>query len=401
MDNCAPGIILGGYVNGLGLVRSLGQEGIPSIVIDCKENIASHSKYVCEHFICPHPAEETESFIDFMIEIGKQLPHKGILFCTNDIWLIPISKYQKELESYYHYPMSSWDVIEKCTDKSQLYELAAKAGVPHPKTVIVNKVEELKQYENEIIYPSVLKPAITIGFIEKLGSAGRTLHIKTADELQYWRNRMIDCGLADTPLILQELIPGDAENLYTLTAYSNRDGDILAYSTGHKIRQNPPDAGTIVSGRVVHEPELFRLGQNLIKAAGFYGISNTEFKKDQRDGRFKLIEINPRPGMWNYSVMASGINLPYMAYKEIHEEKVSHVRNSEQELVWLLTITDLLLSIYGYRKQGFPEYSANIRKWLKTIKGKKVDGIFMLTDPVPGLIYLHGFLKSIFRRVVS
>ena len=48
-----------------------------------------------------------------------------------------------------------------------------------------------------------------------------------------------------------------------------------------------------MSGRVVHEPELFRLGQNLIKAAGFYGISNTEFKKDQRDGRFKLIEINP------------------------------------------------------------------------------------------------------------
>lgn len=393
MNKCPVGVILGGYVNGLGLVRSLGQAGIPSIVIDCEKNIASQSKYVCNSFICPHPVEKTPAFIEFMIEVGKQLPNKGVIFCTNDIWLIPISKYQEHLKPYYLYPMSSWDIIERCEDKAQLYNLATEAGILHPKTITLNSIDELENYEGDLPYPCVLKPSITVGFMETLGTSRRTLHIETAEEMVYWKKRINDVGLIDTPLILQELIPGGAENLYTLTAYSNRDGDILAYSTGHKIRQNPPDAGTIVSGRVTPEPELFRLGKKLIKAAGYYGISNTEFKKDPRDGKFKLIEINPRPGMWNYSVMASGINLPYMAYEEVHGRTVSPVGSTEQELIWILGVMDFYLSLYGYKKKGFSEYSMNLWQWLRTIRGaKRVEAIFKLSDPLPGIVYLQHFL---------
>lgn len=397
MEKRGPVIILGGCVNALGIVRSLGQAGIPSIVMHFCEDIALHSKYVYERFICPHPAIETESFISFMVEVGKQLPRKAVLFCDNDISLITISRHQKELEPYYLYPMSSWHVIERCIDKAQLHKLAVKAGVPHPKTIIISNIRELQPYNNEIIYPCVLKPAITMGFAEKLGLPSRTLNIETADELDYWQSRMIDSGFENTPLILQELIPGGVESLYTLTAYSNKNGDILAYSTGHKIRQNPANLGTIISGRVTPTPELLLLGQKLIKAAGFYGISNTEFKKDPRDGVFKLIEINPRPGMWNYSVMASGINMPYIAYEEIHGNKMVSVRSSKRELVWILSIMDLYFSTYGYKKTGFPEYSMTFRKWLATIKGKKVDGVFMLNDPKPGLIYIYRTLKSAFR----
>ncbi|MEN6327042.1 MAG: ATP-grasp domain-containing protein [Syntrophomonas sp.] len=392
-------IILGGYVNGLGLVRSLGQAGIPSIVIDSEKNIASYSKYVCDRFICPNPAEETQAFIEFMIELGKQLPYKGVIFCTDDIWLIPVSKNQMKLQSYYLYPMSSWKVIERCEDKAQLYDLANEAEIPHPKTITLNNIEELERYEEDIPFPCVLKPSITVGFMETLGSSGRTLYIETVEELVYWKNRIKNVGLSYTPLILQELIPGGAENLYTLTAYSNIDGDILAYSTGHKIRQNPPDAGTIVSGRVTPEPELFLLGQKLIKTAGYYGISNTEFKKDQRDGKFKLIEINPRPGKWNYSVMASGINLPYMAYEEVNGKKLPSVGSNEQELVWISSILDLYLSIYGYKKKGFSEYSINLWQWLATIRGgKRVSAIFMLNDLLPGLMDLYSLAQTAFRR---
>ena len=168
--------------------------------------------------------------------------------------------------------------------------------------------------------------------------------------------------------------------------------ETISYSTGHKIRQNPPDAGTIVSGRVTPEPELFQLGKKLIKAAGYYGISNTEFKKDPRDGNFKLIEINPRPGMWNYSVMASGINLPYIAYEEVHGRTVSPVGSTEQELIWILGVMDFYLSLFGYKKKGFSEYSINLWQWLRTIRGaKRVEAVFKLSDPLPGIILFVPF----------
>ena len=56
-----------------------------------------------------------------------------------------------------------------------------------------------------------------------------------------------------------------------------------------------------------------KIGVNLIETLGFYGIANTEFKLDIRTGEFKLIEINARSGMWNSSVLNSGINMPLLA----------------------------------------------------------------------------------------
>src|SRR5690606_16075463 len=116
-----------------------------------------------------------------------------------------------------------------------------------------------------------------------------------------------------------------------------------------KIRQFPPDAGTIVSGKVTDEPILFELGQRLIRSLGFHGIANTEFKRDQRDGTFKLIEINPRPGMWNWSAFSAGINLPALAYHEALGEKLGFIGGTRKELIWLRTWSDLANCLFFYR----------------------------------------------------
>lgn len=388
-------IILGGQVNGLGLVRGLGEAGIPSIVIDYRANMAAKSKYVLAGLQCPHPDEAMDAFVQYMAELGGELATKGVLFCTNDIWLIPISKTQHELEAYYHYPMSKWEVIERCTDKKYLYDLAAEAGIPHPQTVVLQGIGGIEEYKDRIPFPWVIKPAITVGFLEKLGSRGRTLMIQDENGLAYWQQRISACGLASVPLVLQESIPGGADALYTLTAYSDPEGEILAYSTGHKIRQNPPDAGTIVSGRVTPTPEIFHLGQRLIKHVGFYGISNTEFKKDARDGIFKLIEINPRPGMWNYATTATGINLPLMAYRQAIGEPVKPVDPVDAELVWLYSYLDLALSVHGFRRNGYAQYALSLRQWLTSIQGKRVDAVFQIRDPIPGIYDFMTVLKAV------
>jgi len=388
-------IILGGQVNGLGLVRGLGEAGIPSIVIDYRANMAAKSKYVLAGLQCPHPDEAMDAFVQYMAELGSELGTKGVLFCTNDIWLIPISKHQHELEAYYHYPMSKWDVIGQCTDKQYLYGLAAEAGVPFPQTVVLQGIRDVEAHKTHIPFPWVIKPAITVGFLEKLGSRGRTLIVKNENDLAYWQQRIVTCGLESVPLVLQESIPGGAEALYTLTAYSDPNGEILGYSTGHKIRQNPPDAGTIISGRVTPTPEIFHLGQRLIKHVGFYGISNTEFKKDARDGAFKLIEINPRPGMWNYATTATGINLPLMAYRQAIGEPVKPVEPVDTELIWLYSYLDFALSVYGFRKKGHVQYALSLRQWLASIRGKRVDAVFQKRDPIPGIYDLVTVLTTV------
>lgn len=143
-------VILGCYVNGLGLIRSFGEVGIPTISLDAKKDIGMYSKYT-RGYVCPHPS--SKKFIDFLITLGKKLKNEGMLFATNDIWLIPICKNRKKLSKYFIFPMSDWNVIEKCMDKSRLYKIAEKEGIPVPKTIFLNSISDIEELKDKINFP--------------------------------------------------------------------------------------------------------------------------------------------------------------------------------------------------------------------------------------------------------
>lgn len=394
-------VILGGYVNGLGLIRSFGYKKIPTLVLDKRKTFSFYSKYTIGK-ICPCPENEEQAFINYLIELGKNLPNKGVLFATNDIWLIPISKHRGELSPYYYYPMSEWEIIEKCWNKNYLYPIAEANGIPIPKTFFVDNADKLKKISHEIMYPCIVKPSETIGFLEKLKANGRAIVIARYDELIFWVQRIHHAGLGDVPLIVQEQVEGPPTNLYTITSFADRNSEIVAYSIGYKIRQYPPDAGTITAGRIYDEPRVFELGKKLIKSLGYYGISNIEFKKDIRDDTFKLIEINPRPGMWNYSALMSGINLPYLAYCDVLQKKYFQpVPQYPSNGIWVFIPADLINAIYMNRKMGYSEFTLTFKQWFRSIKGRKIFAVESLDDPMPGLYHWANFLIGIVGAIIK
>ena len=387
-------IILGGFVNGLGLIRSFGYKKVPTILLDKKKTFSFYSKYT-KGYLCPDPEHEEQAFIEFLIILGNKLPNKGVLFATNDIWLIPISKNREKLSQYYYFPMAEWDIIEKCWNKKYLYPIAESNDIPIPRTFFLDSISDLEKVSGKIKYPCILKPSITIGFLEKLKANGRALVIEDEKDLNAWKQRIILAGLGETPLILQEQIEGPPSNLYTITSYADRNSEIVAYSIGHKIRQYPPDAGTITSGRLQDEPRIYELGKQLIKSLNFYGISNIEFKKDAKDNSFKLIEINPRPGMWNYSALMSGINLPYLAYCDIlRKNECRSISEPSKTGVWVFLPEDLVHAVYTNRKNGYPAFALTFRQWHASLKGRKIFAVESLDDPLPGIYHWSQFLKD-------
>jgi len=392
-SNSLVPVILGSGINALGLIRSFAKYKIKSIVVDHVKSYAFYSKYSYGELLA-NPITNTEKFIDDLVDFGKKLKSKGFLIPTNDEWLLPISRNQKKLEEYYYFPMSENDVIEVCSDKEKLYDFAEKYDIPHPKTFFINNIEETAQILTEIIYPCILKPTITVGFANKLKTKARVFRLETEEELLKMIDKIKNADLSNIPYVIQEFIPGDVETLYTITSYSNKSAEIIAYSTGHKMRQNPPDAGTIVSGKVIHTPELIDYADKLINNIGFYGIANTEFKKDTRDGKFKLIEINPRPGKWNYSVTASGINMPYIAYQEALGKKYDKIEPSKKQLIWFDFISDFMFSLFYFKKKGYNNFSLTFKQWRKSVKGKKAFAICSFKDPRPSLKYILFLLRK-------
>jgi predicted ATP-grasp superfamily ATP-dependent carboligase len=381
-------VVLGSKINGLGIVRSFAVKGILSICVDSYRGLTFYSKY-SYGILCPNPVNRTQRFIDFLAVLGRRLPSPGVLFPTNDEWMIPISKHEEMLSKWYRYSISSWHVIKRACDKQSLYDVASRAHIPIPKTLFFGSTEEVRHLAQRISFPAIMKPAVTVGFLERLQSRGRVLPIHSWSDLEQWIDRIEQAGLSQISGVLQEIIPGGPENLFTFTAYSNRSGRVIAHSTGHKIRQYPPEAGTICSGRLERNQKVIELGTKLINTLKVYGISNTEFKRDVRTGDFFLVEINPRAGKWTYSATSAGLNLPYLAYRGALGNDVASIKEGRYGKVWL-SYEDLFLALIGYRMMGFPKYSMTFNAWQKSVKGTKVWAVLDRKDPLPlfaGLTY--------------
>lgn len=387
-------IIFDSDINGLGAVRSFGEEGISTIVIDNKRGISFYSKYA-KGMLCPDPAHNESDFVLFLISLGKSLKNKGFIIATSDKYLIAISKNQAVLEQYYIFPMLDWVTLSLLIDKQKLYKIASNKNIPHPSTLYFKTIEEVKRAIESLPIPCVLKPSIPIGFQQALGE--KVLFITNDHDLKKAVKAIENTNFKNTPFIVQEYIPGDVADLYTITSYTNKNSKILSYSIGHKIRQNPPIAGSITAGKVVHEPEILKIAQDFMSAVNFYGLSNIEFKRDDRDGSYKLMEINPRLGVWNYSAKASGINLPLAAYNDIVDNQWISQTKPGKELVWINTLLDLYKSLYGFKAMGYNDYKISFLEWLKSIKGAKVDAVYNSRDLIPIFKYIYELSKRLFN----
>lgn len=385
-------VILGGYVNGLGLVRSLARIGVRSIVVDNYRSIAGASRWA-EQAYCPSPLHDETTFLQTLKEIGAAQKEKPVIFATNDEWLFPILKEKAALTPFFRFPMSDWELVNRCLDKEKLYRMAESHHIPQPRSVFPRSAQELRQ-PLPLSFPIIVKPVVTVGFAETLGSIGRSVLVKDRAQLLSLADSFEAAGLGDRALIVQEFVSGGVESLYTFTSYSNQSGEVLAWSTGHKIRQQPPAAGAITSGRVVPCPELAQIGRAFIRAIGFHGIANTEFKRDAISGEFKLIEINARPGMWNRSALETGINLPAMAYREALGETLPYVGSNDNQIVWVMSLLDAYNTIIKHRLAN-KDYSLSPWKWWQTLAGKKIDAIASFRDPLPFFRYCLNLARTV------
>ena len=118
--------------------------------------------------------------------------------------------------------------------------------------------------------------------------------------------------------------------------------------------------------------------QNLINfdadEFGYYGLSQVEFKRDVRDGGFKLMEINPRLWQWHGLATACGVDLPRIAYADLVGEPPAQSEMNGHGKRWAITL------LPGERPAlQRPPY---------------VDAVFARDDPKPALVHLARVVRS-------
>ena len=199
--------------------------------------------------------------------------------------------------------------------------------------------------------------------------------VKTAADLPEAYARSSVCG----PLLIQEHIPGEDDETYYLGSYLNEQSQPLAVFTGRRLRQYPRGFGAARSAESVWVPEVADAGLRLLQELGFHGVSHVEFKRDHRDGRFKLIEINARHYGTHALAAASGVDLSAAAYNDALGRPFAASRQREG-VRWLIARRDVPASV-----QEILHGELSPREWLASLRGTRLDGVFSFDDPIPGL----------------
>ena len=350
----------------------MGRRGIPIYLLHDKNFCISRFSRYTKRFIKVPSASNEFEFLDFMIKLAETEHVKDwILMPTNDAWVYLISKHKRTLQEYYRVPTPSWDVIKFAYDKRMTYLIAEKNDIPIPKTIYPKNIDDIYNIE-DIQFPVIIKGRIGHEFYKKTKT--KVLKAKSFEELvQYYMRYSPHIDPSET--IIQEVIPG---NSLTYSFCSFRNSELVAYWIGLKIREHPMGFGTGTFAQSVLVPELYELGKRFLDAINYYGISEIEFKKDPRDGKFKLIEMNARTWLWHTLAIRCGVDLPYILYKDMIGEKIEPVKSFRENVKWIHFYTDVWVALKEIIRGNL-----TIRDYLKSLRGEKEFAVFSVDDPLP------------------
>jgi predicted ATP-grasp superfamily ATP-dependent carboligase len=349
-----------GWVNGLAAIRSLGRAEIPVLALDHREGALGFRSRYAHPVHVPDPLADEDGFVARVAEAGP-----GVLFPTHDPPLNALARNRDRLEGF-RFPFPPWEVLERIQDKRHQLESALAAGVDIPETVYPARAEEA----SSVPRPVLVKPQHPDGFKRRFGRQAFRCETKAEVERAY----------ADTePFgpIVQELVPGGDEELYSLGSYVNESGEPLGLFCGRKLVQTPPLIGTCRVGEAVWVQEVVDSGLRLLKQLRFNGISQVELKRDPRDGRFKLMEVNARLWQWHGLAAACGVDLPVIAYRDLTGQQVDPV------------------SMNGSRRKWAIAFMAGERPAMP--RPPYVDAVFARDDLKPGLVHAARVVRGAFR----
>jgi D-aspartate ligase len=366
--------------NGLGVIRSLGARGVPVIGVDHRlERPGAHSRY-CQAQRCPDPNQDEGGLLDFFDGLAARLDQKAAVFPTSDDYVRFLSRHRQRLQGQFHLALPPAPVIDLAVDKRQTYETAQQLGVPVPAFGSARDEAELSVVAREMPYPALIKPAMSHTGARPI--TGKALRVESADDLLA-RYRQLAAPWSS--VIVQELIPGGDDALWTLGAYLDADVRPLAIFCGRKLRQYPPQFGTCSLGECVWDLDVVKLGLRLLLGIGYVGPTQVEFKRDPRDGRLKLMEINARTWLWHTLATDGEVDLAYVAYLDMIGSQPTRRVLGKPGARWLSLIADTSSARRAMRR-GELSWPA----WLRSWRGVKKLDLLSVRDPLP-------FLTTVWR----
>jgi biotin carboxylase len=290
---------------------------------------AANSRMVDKRYYVPSPVEDwragviqkantqrEEAYIQTVLKICEQ-EQIDTIFPSFDPHVYVFSKNKERFERLgIVIPVPDYETVITPLDKYRTILAAREVGFPCPKTYLPESEECLARIAEEIGFPLVIKPRLSAG------SRGMEIATGLGELFEKYRLARQNHGL---PMI-QEFIPGKLnQNIYLTLDQSGELKSVFCPRTHHaflRLYRNTAAAGESCAPLPV-VAEAAKLARKL----NWWGGVTIQTKIDQRDGEFKLMEINPRLGTHLWYRTELGINEPWICLNIARGREVDAIKN--------------------------------------------------------------------------
>jgi predicted ATP-grasp superfamily ATP-dependent carboligase len=308
------------------IAQTLGPQGIPIHALSNMDQPACRfSRYTTICHVTPtgqggsarhDNVHEPESLLAYLVNHVE----RGVLIPGTDANVRFLSRHKRRLlDEGFRLCIPDETVLTKAVNKSDLADFCAERGFPVPRTVVVDSVSDLHAVVERLQFPVVLK-----GVFMK-----NHAFVSSADELprayELFRRRF--GGKTDQcRAVAQEWIPGPSERFAKLYVVCDEQSRVVAHHTLRRVRvhvrRDGSQGDTLIAKTEKIEPFIKRW-LPFFEAIRWVGVASLECKYDERDGEYKIIEINPRPWAILKVSVDCGVNVPLLYYRLALDEPVA------------------------------------------------------------------------------
>jgi D-aspartate ligase len=380
-----PVLIFGTHIAALGVLRALAKRGIESYVVDAAPNIIVRSRWYRPAERTLHETSDSDELAGFLRSL--QMP-RAVLIACSDQWTLAVAGLPPELRGRYPASVAPREAVEQFVDKDRFRALVGRLGIPHPRTLPIGSPADLDLATDDDLANGFLKPTESHRHNRRFGTKGFFVHSRDA------AIRLVEqASAAGITFMLQEWIPGNMSKTILIDGFVDRAGTIVTMVARRRVRMDPPKIANTASDVTIplaEVSECIAALRILLAEVAYRGIFNVEFKFDERDGLFKIIEVNPRPFWLIGHIVRAGVDLPWMSYLDAQELPIPAPTPYQIGRYGLYEIPDGAAMVRAWSSFHRPEGPV-LEPWLKGDHA-----LFWWSDPMPALADVGQILK---RRV--
>ena len=376
LDVSTPVILLGGKENSLSITRHLGKLGVTIRVSGPANCWALYSRYCAEALPIPKNIRLQDYWRTLLLGNDGRL-NGHIIWALSDDAIEFVNTNRDALKLRYTLDDTDAQLQAAFLDKMRTLQMAESIGIGAPRHWKIEGEDGLAEMRGQVMFPVMVKPIQSHKFTRVFG---RKLFIieDSFDELESSVRKAWDHGIE---VFVAEMIPGPDSQLSSYYTYRTAEGRRLFDFTKSVIRRWPVNCGNACYHKTGWLPETADAGRRFFEGVGLRGLGNVEFKRDTRDGKLKIIEVNARFTAAQELVRRAGYPIDLMIYCHLTKQPVPEAKPVKGELRFWYPFRDFLGFIELWKRGEL-----SLVGWIASIVTfRHVFPLASITDPWPML----------------